>query len=131
MKKLGVRPLTAPPRKLAVDEQTFVELFRALEQSRRDMHTALVECLGFMNRRPALRQNWEAFIDSGGCTAAELRDQYCGTRRPRCKVFVHRHLLRCVVNNASPPDDSQDGQRNPSRHRVSYNNNNGNPPEAA
>jgi hypothetical protein len=123
------------PRNLTGDEQTFVELFYALEQSRRDLHTALTDCLGYLNRHPVLRQTWHQFIDTGGATADELRDQYLGMRRSNRKIFVQKHLLRCVINNASPPEIVQDPRRKPSRPnkdktiRRPYYNNDG--PEAA
>ena len=50
MKQQLRNPVPATPRKLTADEQTFIELFYALEQSRRDLHTALTDCLGFLNR---------------------------------------------------------------------------------
>jgi hypothetical protein len=92
------------PRKLTADEQVFTELFYQLEQCRRDLYSAVTECLGFLNRHPALRQNWEAFIESGGCCADQLRDQFAGTRRSQHKTVAHRHLIRCVINNATLPE---------------------------
>jgi len=108
------RPVTATPRKLTADELTFVELFYALEQSRRDLYTALTDCLGYLNRHPALRKVWHQFIDTGGATGDELRDQYLGTRRSNRKPFVHKHLLRCVVNNA-PPEKAEPGNTGKTR----------------
>jgi hypothetical protein len=67
----------------------------------------------------------DRFIDSGGATADELRDQYLGTRRSHRTIFVHRHLLRCAVNNAPPG-----AQKNSSKSNLSpYYNNDG--PQAA
>ena len=91
-------------RRLTGDEQAFIELFYALEQSRRDLYTALADCLGYLNRHPALRETWHRFIGSGGATADELRDQYLGTRRSKRKIVVQKHLIRCVVNNTVPPE---------------------------
>jgi hypothetical protein len=114
-----VRPATTTPRKLTPDEQRFVELFYALEQSRRDLYTALTDCLGYLNRHPALRETWHQFIDTGGATGDELRDQYSGTRRSNRKVFVHRHLLRCVVNN-TPPEKANSGNTGKPIRRLVY-----------
>jgi len=76
MKRL--RPATTTSRKLTADERTFVELFYALEQSRRDLYTALTDCLGYLNRHPALRQAWDQFIETGGVWSGRFDGDFGG-----------------------------------------------------
>ena len=107
-------------RNLTDDEATFIELFQNIERARWALYGATTDALAFLNRHAALRENWECFIESGGATADELRDQYRGRRYSQNRQISRRHLIRCIVNNV-PAKDS----KLPSR--VYYNNG----PEAA
>jgi hypothetical protein len=129
------RPVSkASLRDLTAVEEHFIELFKDIEHSRRVLYGAAANFLSYLNEHPALKENWDQFIESGCATADELRNQYCGKSPPQRQV-VRRHLVRCVVNNTPLPPEGVRGptkkSSRPNKEKAirRYYNNDG--PEAA
>jgi hypothetical protein len=92
-------PKTKTIYDLTRDEEHFIALFYNVESCREELHSAVSDCLGWLNKHPKLRKAWDKFISTGGATGDQLRDEYLGVRKAKAQK-LSKHLIRLVSDSS-------------------------------